>query len=311
MRKYLIIINQQSGTAKETDLKVYSRQLVEIFKAQDTHATVKLVNADQLNNTLNQAISNNYDAIIVGGGDGTVNTAAGLLENSKTAFGFLPMGTFNLAARDHNIPLDLIQAAETLARSEPHSTPLLRINGKACLCVTMLGFYPKILKKMESYHGKKWWIKTWNIAKLCLVNFTKSPRYKIRFRQGDHEIHKTSYMLSIVPGAYQDELGVIPKVAPVSQGTQQKASIYFFQHKSRLKMLYGMLSYVFGELKADEDLTVITFTNARLNFKKYTQLDAMLDGESLKLDTPIDLDFKENALQILKPIPIQTSQDSA
>ncbi len=55
------------------------------------------------------------DAIVVAGGDGTVNAAAGAAAGTDLVLGVLPLGTFNHFAKDLGIPTDLHEAAAALA----------------------------------------------------------------------------------------------------------------------------------------------------------------------------------------------------
>ncbi len=53
--------------------------------------------------------------VVVGGGDGTLSHAAGLLVGSRTALGVLPLGTGNTFARSVGVPLSLWDAARIIA----------------------------------------------------------------------------------------------------------------------------------------------------------------------------------------------------
>ena len=51
-------------------------------------------------------MASDADVVVVGGGDGTVATAAGkLIGRTDKALGILPLGTLNLYAKDLGIPL--------------------------------------------------------------------------------------------------------------------------------------------------------------------------------------------------------------
>ena len=52
---------------------------------------------------------------MVGGGDGTLSCAAGLVAGTGLPLGILPLGTLNHFAKDLAIPLDLEKAAGVIA----------------------------------------------------------------------------------------------------------------------------------------------------------------------------------------------------
>ena len=61
---------------------------------------------DKAEETLRQALHGETDAVIVGGGDGTVAAASTVFAGQDEPLGILPLGTFNLAARDAAMSMD-------------------------------------------------------------------------------------------------------------------------------------------------------------------------------------------------------------
>jgi len=61
-----------------------------------------------------------FQLIVAGGGDGTINQVARSLVNSETALGILPMGSGKGLARSLSIPLDLRKAIRIINRFEIH-----------------------------------------------------------------------------------------------------------------------------------------------------------------------------------------------
>ena len=68
-----------------------------------------------LGRALEQAVAEGHDFVVVGGGDGTVASAAGLVAGTDVVLGVLPLGTANDLARTLEIPRDLGSACAALA----------------------------------------------------------------------------------------------------------------------------------------------------------------------------------------------------
>jgi diacylglycerol kinase (ATP) len=65
-----------------------------------------------------QAATDGYNAVIAAGGDGTVNEVMNGLIGTNTALGTLPLGTVNIWAREMGLPMDMLKAAASLAKSD-------------------------------------------------------------------------------------------------------------------------------------------------------------------------------------------------
>jgi diacylglycerol kinase family enzyme len=96
-----------------------------------------------------------YEAVIVLGGDGTVNEAANGLAGSKTALGLLPGGSTNVFARTIGFTNDpVIAAGELLGalRAPGHSVRRIglgRANGRYFLFHAGLGFDAAVVEQVE------------------------------------------------------------------------------------------------------------------------------------------------------------------
>jgi YegS/Rv2252/BmrU family lipid kinase len=74
-----------------------------------------------------EAVKQGKDAVLVCGGDGTINEVINGLAGSRVSLGLLPGGTANILARDAGLPLDPIRAAAELARWSPCRVPLGKV----------------------------------------------------------------------------------------------------------------------------------------------------------------------------------------
>ena len=61
------------------------------------------------------ATAGRIDAVVVGGGDGTVGAVAGVLAGSGVPLGVLPLGTLNHFAKDLGLPQDVAGAVRVIA----------------------------------------------------------------------------------------------------------------------------------------------------------------------------------------------------
>ena len=90
-------------------------------------------------------------AVVVAGGDGTINAVAQAVLPTGRPFGIVPQGTFNYSPRAHGIPLETTAAAQALltARLKPVQVGL--VNERVFLVNASLGLYPELLQDREQY----------------------------------------------------------------------------------------------------------------------------------------------------------------
>lgn len=78
-------------------------------------AAYALEDAARIPETVRGALDEGHDLIVLGGGDGSVSSVAGVLAGSDAVLGVLPLGTANDFARTMGIPFELGAACTTIA----------------------------------------------------------------------------------------------------------------------------------------------------------------------------------------------------
>lgn len=78
-------------------------------------AAYALDDASRIRETVRGALADGHDLIVLGGGDGSVGSAAGVLAGGEAVLGVLPLGTANDFARTLGIPFELGAACATVA----------------------------------------------------------------------------------------------------------------------------------------------------------------------------------------------------
>ena len=128
----ILLLNRASGGNERGLLASEVCETVHAtFREAGHQIQASVVDPEKVADEIKDAIASQPDAIIIGGGDGTVSTAAGLLGGTGIALGILPMGTFNLAARDLGVPLEIEAAARFLATAQALPIDVLMVSGRA------------------------------------------------------------------------------------------------------------------------------------------------------------------------------------
>ena len=298
MPRYHLLLNRGSGgNDRGLDATEVSRMVETIFREAGHEIDSTAVEPGGIDRALERAVAAKPDAIIVAGGDGTVSAAARQLGGSGIAMGILPMGTFNLAARDLGVPLEIEEAARFLAAAEPHAVDVMEVSGHTCLCTTILGFYPEFARTFERRdYGGQWWKKSLKLVLGLPKYFTRARPLRLTWTGDEGEGNAPTKFCAFVPGRYKASAGIVPARTDFRSG---QLTAYVGTQKHARAAVRGMMDYVFGRQEKNPELLI--FKSSRLELRGGTGKDCvlMLDGEILRMRFPIVMEIKPGHLRVL------------
>ncbi|MBA3404030.1 MAG: diacylglycerol kinase family lipid kinase, partial [Gemmatimonadaceae bacterium] len=86
---------------------------------------------------------------IIGGGDGSIRTVAGVHCWNDLPLGVIPLGTWNHFAKDLKIPLSVEEAVAVIAAGEIRAVDLGEVNGQIFINNSSIGIYPYLVLDRE------------------------------------------------------------------------------------------------------------------------------------------------------------------
>lgn len=98
------------------------------------------------------------DCVIVGGGDGSMSTAAAALIETGLPLGVLPLGTANDLARTLNIPADLEKAIDIIADGVLHRIDLGKVNDRYFFNIANIGLGVHVTHHLSPDMKRRWGI---------------------------------------------------------------------------------------------------------------------------------------------------------
>lgn len=295
--KLTVILNRESGTIMKLGPDLVAEGLGEIFEELGCHAEIRQLAGNEIQAALEAARDGISDAVIVGGGDGTVASAATVFAGHDKPLGILPLGTFNLAARDIGMPLDWKEAARLLVDAPETEMDLLDVNGKLYLCLVVLGFYPAQVMGRPEYHGS-WIIKSLRTMFSSLRSAATFPPLDLRLSDGGiiHQHH--TRMTLVANNDYEDMFGIIPKRKSLDAGY---FTVYILKHQSRFGLLKSCLTWLLGRWKQDKEIATLHATELEIDVKRKRRVAIMMDGEVEKIKVPFSIKLKPKALRVIAP----------
>lgn len=292
-----MVLNQDSGTLRDGDTDEMVRTIADIVHSHRHKIDLKLVAGPDIQAALEAALKSN-DMVLVGGGDGTISTAAAVFAGKNTTIGVLPLGTMNLFARALGIPLDLKQAVEALITGAKRCIDIGEINDQIFVHHVTLGLHPRIVagRKRQGYRsrfGKKlaglkiWW---------KLVR--RAPRMRLSLAVDSERLKLKTASLVIANNPFIEKLGGLPHSEVPDQG---KLAVYAAQTRDWTELLAMSAQASLGKWESNSRLDFLEGREIAIHTER-KKLRVSIDGELTYLRTPIRAKIIPNALWVLCPV---------
>ena len=195
MNKALLLVNQHSRKGQ----KLLSQAIVEL-QALGFELVVESTNhAGELSDTIRR-YENRVELVIIGGGDGTLNSAIEGLIDTKLPLGILPMGTANDLARTLGIPTDLSAACQLISSGKIRFIDLGWVNGQYFFNVASLGLSVQITQRLTKDIKQRWGVLAYAFTALQTLWSARSFRAEIRVN--NQSFHVKTIQIAIGNGRY-------------------------------------------------------------------------------------------------------------
>ncbi len=299
---FVVVLNANSG---REDAAARVDTLAQVLaQGGRSHRVVQLARGDDIGAAMRQAAADALSqggALVVGGGDGTVNAAAQAAHAAGCALGVLPQGTFNYFSRTLGIPSESADAAQLLLTARPQPVQVGRVNDRLFLVNASLGLYPQALEDRESYErqfGRSRWAALLS-AFTTLLREHRQLALAIELRGAQRTVRTPT--LFIGNNRLQLEQVGIPQAQALDAG---RIAAVMLRPVSTLGLLWLMLRGAFGTLGDAE--RVISFEFQRMTVRPAWPvgrrgIKVALDGEVLWLRPPLEFAVVEKPLWVLAP----------
>lgn len=296
-RRARIFINASSGFDEKQDAEL---RLQQAFDDSGLEIDVEYVHKGvNLSEKAREAVTAGYDAVIAGGGDGTLSATAAGLVRTETIFGVLPVGTLNHFARDLGVPLDLDAAAQVINSGHVAHVDVGEVNGKTFLNNAILGLYPIYRAIRADLERRRWHPKlafVWG----WMTTLRKMPFFRLHFFVNGHEVtRKTPYVL-IGNNEHAMEGWHLGNRSTLNSG---RLWIYVLRPQSRWAVAGMALKLILGLFRRHEYFDVFQAAEVYVDTRS-RRLSVSLDGEIHVMQTPLRLRSLPSSLKVFVPPPV-------
>jgi diacylglycerol kinase family enzyme len=294
MRCFHVILNARSGTAKGGEPTAVHAA----FARAGVMAEVFVVEPPAIDAALRAATAARPDAVIVGGGDGTVRSAAAVLAGSGVPLGVLPLGTLNHFAKDLGVPVALDDAIAALATAVVGEVDVGEVNGEVFVNNCSLGSYPEAVRHREALRREKGQRKWWAMCRAVWRTFVRLHRLRLRIAVDGQPARAVRVpFVFVANNRYSGHL-LSPNLRPVLDGGQLWVyTAHAHRHLTIVRMFFQSLLRridAADALEAQPGSAVVIESPGE-------SVAATIDGELIRLRGPLRFRIRPRALRVLVP----------
>jgi len=237
------------------------------------------------------------DAVVVGGGDGTIRSVANVLAGSAVPMGILPMGTLNHFARDLKLPFDLDLAIDIICHKELRSVDLGSVNGAIFVNNSSVGVYPYMVADRDRRRGA-FGLGKWPAMALAGLRALKRLPFRrlTMTAEGAAKPYRTP-ILFVGNNEYDLRLFSLGRRHQLDHG---RLHVYVVRSQSRLSFILLILRALLGFGKTAQELDQLETLAFEVR-SRTSRLPVALDGEVQLMQPPLRYRIMPGALKVFAP----------
>ncbi len=297
-----IVSNAGSGSKDAHE----ARERIEaiLSAAHRPHEFMLIENPNEIGKVAKKAVDaavRSDGAVVVAGGDGTINAVVQAVLPARRPLGIIPQGTFNYSSRAHHIPLDATEAATALltARLKPVQVGL--VNDRAFLVNASLGLYPELLQDREEYkrqYGRHRSVAMWAGLK-TLLREHRQLLVEVEHEQGSE--HLLTPSIFVGNNALQLEQVGLDEAKDVKR---HRLAAVIVEPVGTAELLWLAMRGMLGRLGDDERIRNFPFRSMSvrlLNDGRRRPIKVAVDGEIFMCQPPLTFRVADQPLMLLAP----------
>ena len=283
----MLIINPTSGGEKALDYKEkLENKAKEYFEYIETKITEKAKDATAF---AEEASKENYEAVIVFGGDGTVNEViSGIAEKDYIPkLGIIPGGTGNLITKLLEISQDIDEAIDQLDFNKTNAIDIGKANKSYFGYIFSVGSLPEAIHNVEIEDKTKYGVLAYAINTIKSVIKDEVFNIKIETENGSYE-GEASQVLVLLSNYYADK-----KI--FEENKDGYANILILKNASIISKLSLIPDLLKGDIVENDNIEYIKAKD--ITISSDTKIESDIDGDRSD-DLPVKITVLGNHIEI-------------
>jgi len=292
--KALLIINPKSRMGAEADITEGIQLLetagFELIKAESKSAKDTSTLIDQHHNDI--------EMVIIGGGDGSINSAADAIYRHQLTLAILPLGTANDLARTLGLPKDLLEVFQVIAANKHRKINLGSFNGHYFFNAANIGLGTGVTRQLTPDIKKRWGVFSYLYA--AFMAFKSNRPFRATIAVDDKQYCVKSIQLAIGNGRFYGGGNIIHEDATIEDGVLK---LYSLPPQPMWELL--MTAPWLRAGKQRQLKHTLTATGRRIEIRTHSHREIYADGE-LAGKTPVVFEVIPQAINVVCAEPEPT-----
>jgi diacylglycerol kinase family enzyme len=300
--RVVALVNETAGAVSAG--KLTPEALRDAFARAGVEAEVRFLGGGEIAAAIAAAAGRGgVDAVVVGGGDGTLRCAAAQLVGGEIPLGVLPLGTLNHFARDLGIAFELAAAVAVIAARNVLAVDVGEVNGEVFLNTSVLGLYPRVVLERDRERrrlGRGKWLAAL-VALVRVLPRARSLAVGIEV-EGTTVERRTRF---VFVGNKEYEMNVFNHFDGAGRRSESGfLYLYLARGTSRWRLLWLGLRALFQDVRLTDQFDCWRAPAFTLDLRG-AQTPVFLDGEVVRLTPPLRYRSQPRKLKVLVPdVPV-------
>lgn len=301
-RRVAVVVNAAAGSLLGQDRQAIAARFEALLAATGAAAQVAVAEGPGIARAIDHALASDAEALLIGGGDGTILAAVErLLPETRLGagrpLGLVPLGTANLLARDLGIPLTPEAAIPALITGAVRRIDVATVNGRVFLNSSLIGIAPILVQQRERMRRRRGPLKWLRLIRAFFRMLDRYPRLHVILQADGRPVRLVTRALALSNNPLDQGFAAIHSRASLETG---QFGVYATQIERRLQLWRLLARVVAGTWQQDPALAAMTAR--RVNVIAHPRrLWVANDGENQLLATPLRYRILPRALSVLVP----------
>ncbi len=286
--RLLVVVNPKASRAAETlgasVAALFARGFSLDIRQSGSRDEIQKLIADQ---------AGDVDAIVIGGGDGTVSGALPALIAIDRPVGILPLGTANDLARTLGIAVDPVEAAAIIAAGHLRRIDVGLVNDIHFLNVASIGLSVEITGRLDPELKRR--LGPLSYAAAALGTLGAAEHFAATIQCGDERAEVSAYQITVGNGVHYGGGATVAAGAAIDDGI---LDIFAIETASIPELVAMAPAFFEGRQGERDDVRVFRATAALV--ETATPMPVSTDGE-ITTETPARFSIIQKALEVFAP----------